>query len=189
MRKIFFTLSLALVTTITIAQIGIKAGVNFSNVMVVGDGIGMQSKFSFHAGAFYQKKLSEKFSIQPELIYSRQGGQSRATYIDDRVDIDYINLPVMFNYYATPNFYIQAGPQLGILISANYIFGSDVSDVREDYGPVDLSAGLGVGYQLKAILLELRFNAGITNMAPDHEYDQYLRNQVIQFSMGYKFRK
>jgi hypothetical protein len=71
---------------------------------------------SFHAGGFVNVPISDKFSIQPELLYSAQGENGKS--IDVTLQNDYINLPVMDKFYVSNNFTIEAGPQIGLLLSA-----------------------------------------------------------------------
>ena len=55
---------------------GVKGGLNYSTLAgdatsdIVG---GIEAKPSYHAGFFAQFRLSDKFSLQPELLYSRRG--------------------------------------------------------------------------------------------------------------------
>jgi hypothetical protein len=48
-------------------------------------------------------KFNKKISIQPELIYTRQGSANRGnfngTQIDNTLRLDYLNLPILFKYY------------------------------------------------------------------------------------------
>lgn len=56
---------------------GAKAGVNFANV--TGDVENADSKIGFHVGRIVEIAISEKFSIQPELLYSAKGYKSEFT--------------------------------------------------------------------------------------------------------------
>ena len=84
MKKILLAAVLFIATTTAIQaqfiQIGVKGGVNFANQTGGSDfeGISVDKEgiTSYHAGLVAELKLLEKFSIQPELLYTTQG----ATY-------------------------------------------------------------------------------------------------------------
>lgn len=53
---------------------GIKGVLNISSISnVEGDGLNSSSLVGFHAGFFGEFMISDKFAIQPEVLYSTQG--------------------------------------------------------------------------------------------------------------------
>ena len=66
-------------------QIGAKAGVNLSTL--TGDISGIKGRTSFHLGGVAEFPISEKLSIQPELLFSSQG----AKYSDEANHIQNAN--------------------------------------------------------------------------------------------------
>ena len=57
-------------------QFGAKAGVNFANL--TGDDVdNSDMRTSFHLGVVAEIKINEKFSVQPELLYSSKGASSK----------------------------------------------------------------------------------------------------------------
>ncbi|SHG64733.1 hypothetical protein SAMN05444481_10671 [Flavobacterium frigidimaris] len=81
MKKIILAAVLFMATSATIQaqllKIGVKAGVNFANqtgdASFSGIDYSKDGITSYHAGLIAEVKLLEKFSIQPELLYSTQG--------------------------------------------------------------------------------------------------------------------
>ena len=70
--------------------------------------------------------VSESFSIQPEVLYNNLGSKvsstvSGTTY-SSTLNLDYVAVPVMFQYKATPQFYLEAGPEFGFLVNAKQKF-------------------------------------------------------------------
>lgn len=53
-------------------QIGAKAGLNYANFS--GSDIQTDAITSYHAGLIAEIKLLDKLAIQPELLYTTQGG-------------------------------------------------------------------------------------------------------------------
>lgn len=92
---------------------GAKAGVNFANVSGedVEDNI---TRTSFNVGAVVEFEISDKFSIQPELIYSAQGAKlEEESDVDLTLKLDYLNVPVIAKFYAAESFSLEFGPQVG----------------------------------------------------------------------------
>lgn len=168
---------LMLVTVSAFAQPGIKGGLNYA--MIGGDASGIEPKADFHLGIFFLTMESDKLGVQPEFVYSRQGAQSSGV----KINYDYVNIPVMFNYYATENFFLQGGPQLGLLINAKVKSGDGSVDVKNQLKSLDLSLGLGCGYQSGSAQLGLRYNLGLTDTTSDSPGN--FPNRVFQISIGF----
>ncbi len=79
------------------AEFGVKAGLNIANQNFKGQGAPSTSSLTgVNVGCFVDIKISEKFSVQPELLYSTQGTSLDLT--TDGVTINsfklaYINVP------------------------------------------------------------------------------------------------
>src|SRR3970282_1702141 len=109
------------------AQFGIKGGLNSSNFSGDTEGVDFKSRVGFNVGAFAAIKLSEKITLQPEILFSTQGAKAEnvtadvngVNYTADiEFNLSYINVPVMFKYYVADKFNLEAGPQIGFLTSA-----------------------------------------------------------------------
>lgn len=94
-------------------KIGAKTGVNLASV--TGDDIeDVKSRIGFHLGGMAEIPVSAQFYLQPELLFSSQGYK-----LDNGNGIlNYLNLPVIAKYYVTEQLSIEAGPQIGYLLSA-----------------------------------------------------------------------
>src|SRR5690554_2937826 len=82
-------------------KFGPKAGVNFANISGQDNA---EMKTGFHVGAVAEIKFNEKFSIQPEVLYSAQGAKyeyfvGNNKLADATQSLDYINIPIMAKYY------------------------------------------------------------------------------------------
>ncbi|MBG8554336.1 porin family protein [Hymenobacter guriensis] len=98
---------------------GIKGGVNFADIR--GDGkksYGDAKNYnSFHAGFYSQFSFSDKFSLQPEILYSRQGfkGTIPNTTGTSTTRLDYIQVPVLLVFNFLDNVSLHVGPQVSLL--------------------------------------------------------------------------
>ena len=129
--------------------------------------------------------MSDKFAIQPELLYSAQGGKISTGGANYTTNLNYFNIPVMAKYYVADAFSIEAGPQIGFLMSAK----SDGTDIKDMCNSTDFGFNLGAGYDLNETMsLGLRYTMGLTDVNKEvagRTVDS--KNSNIQLSFGYKF--
>ncbi len=169
-------------------KFGAKAGLNLASVS--GDETdGLDSRTAFHIGAVAEISVSDKFSVQPELLYSAQGAKDSFEGIDVDLKIDYINLPIMAKFYVADGFSLEAGPQVGFLLSAKAEGGGESIDFKDETKGIDFGANLGVGYKLESGLnFGARYNLGLSNINDGEGSDDFKnQNSVIQLSVGYFF--
>lgn len=201
MKKLFLGAAIA-VSSLTFAQqFGAKAGVSVSSLSEDATLSDQKSKVGFNAGLFINAPLGQNFSIQPELLYSQYGDKAEATVASNKYSytrsLDYITVPVMFQYNATPEFYLEAGPELGFLVSAknkvkNETTGNTVtetSNYKDDLNGFNFGLGLGAGYYFTPnIGLTARYVAGFTDIAKDRPSgSDAVRNNVFQAGLAFKF--
>lgn len=183
-------------------KFGVKAGVNFASLS--GDDLDdLDGLTGFHVGGVAEVLFSDKFSLQPEIFYSAQGAKSEYTgaYIDSfevktKLKLDYINIPVIAKYYVTRELSIEAGPQIGFLVSAKQkikVSGggdseSDSVDLKDYYKGLDFGLGLGLGYKFEnGLNFSARYNIGLSNVSDEDSDDFSIKNNVFQLSVGYMF--
>lgn len=165
------------------ANFGLKAGYNSSSVQI-SDGADYDSKSGFHAGGFVHIHISEHFAVQPELVFSMQGGKIND---DNKLNLNYINVPVLAQYMVNDGFRLQTGPQVGFLVSAEREIGDLEIDVDDTYNSVDFSWAFGAGYIFKSGLgIDARYNLGLNNISDDSDFEA--KNRVFQVGLFYQFR-
>jgi len=171
--------------TIHKSNAGIKGGYNLAAVNFNGDGETGQ-RHSFHVGVYGEEFISESFSIQPELIYSQQGYVITNNSGELTQKINYINLPVMLKAYPSKNFFLEAGPQIGLAIyhKEEYNSGFTLFNSSQEYTPNNFDWGMNFGGGFKTdsgITLGVRYHLGLGDL-----YDQgKAQNRVWQFSLGF----
>lgn len=164
-------------------KFGVKAGVNFANLG--GDAETSGSRTGFHVGGLAEFKLSEQFSIQPELVYSMQGAKEEILGEEFDVKYDYLNIPIMAKYYLMEGLSLHAGPQIGFLMSAK----ADDEDIKDGTNSIDFGIAGGAEYELSmGVFFQARYYAGLSNTYDGEDSDDYKApNNVISLSVGYKF--
>ncbi|ABQ03163.1 porin family protein [Flavobacterium johnsoniae] len=172
-------------------RFGVKGGLNLSN-WAGGDVSDTKALVGFHVGGFAEIKIIEKLAIQPELLFSTQGTKfdGGAFLGDFDVKTNYLNIPVLAKYYIVEKFSVEAGPQLGILLSAK----SNGEDVKDGFKTVDFGFNLGAGYHFTDnVSVNLRYTIGLSPLADnadiENEGDYYdsAKNSVLALSFAYKF--
>jgi len=183
---------------------GIKAGLNLADWGMDAENTNVRP--GLNVGLLAEIKLTENFAIQPEVVYSQQGTELEVKYWTGNIvgaketytsKTDYINIPIAAKYYIFEGLNIQAGPQIGFLVSAKEKAEysgfegrpNEEIDAKDAYKKVDFSILGGIGYDLPlGIFVQARYTYGLTNINDDRETsDVELSNNVISFSLGYKF--
>ena len=180
-------------STTKTARLGLKAGANFSTIN--GDETdNLKSLTAFHVGGVAEVPVSDNFSVQPELLYSSQGAKyEESEGYDGKFKFDYINIPVMAKLHVSNGLSLEAGPQVGFLMSAKDEYSSTgdsgTDDIKDDVKGLDFGLNIGAGLKLdNGINFGARYNLGISNIN-DFEGAGSFKNQngVIQLYVGYFF--
>ncbi len=180
MKKLFLGIAIAASSLTFAQQFGAKAGLNVSNL----SNSELNSKAGFYAGVFMNAPLSAQFNIQPELLYNNLGAKESGY----KLNLDYISVPVMFQYKATPQFFLEAGPQFNVLVSAKAKEGSNSIDIKDEVKGFDFGLGLGAGYWFtEKIGANVRYVAGLSDIAKDNEGGDAAKNNTFQVGLNFKF--
>lgn len=209
MKKMVFTAVAVLVFGLTNAQdavkatsevkFGAKGGINFANI--VGDDAGDANMFvGFNAGFFVEIPVTDKLTIQPEILYSAQGSKSEGPLVIDgslydvkaTMKLNYINIPVMFKYNVVEKFSLEAGPYVGFLTTAKMKvdvdgYGSATEDMKDLVKSTDIGIALGMNYEFSDVIFaNVRYQGGLTQIGDTGEGDN-IKNSVFQLGLGFRF--
>ena len=141
MKKVLFVfLTIVSLNTLKVQgqHFGFKGGLNLSNLSYK-DVDATDYKVGFHAGILNHIHVSPHFAIQPEVVYSRQGGINQIRNSEHRFNLDYINVPVLAQYMFGKGYRLEAGPQVGFLVNAREKLSNDDLDAKGIFKPVDSS--------------------------------------------------
>nr|WP_315179588.1 porin family protein [uncultured Flavobacterium sp.] len=169
---------------------GVKGGLNISTITNADvDGVNTKSLVGFHVGFFGEFMISNKFAIQPEVLYSAQGTELEFEGISGDLKLDYITIPVMAKYYVADAFSLELGPQIGFLVSAKAKSGGESEDVKDELKSTDVSLNFGAGYNITPnFMIGVRYSLGLTRLQDEiFPGEDESKNSVFQISVGYKF--
>ena len=167
----------------------------------------------FVVGGEFEYQLTKRFSVAAGLGYSLQGsgwedyeirdGSDYAKLKDARIELGYLTVPVVANVYLFKGFALKAGVQLGMLTNAKVKAATemeiegrkqsndDSKDIKDRCNKMDVSIPVGVSYQFPGvpIVIDGRFNIGVTDVFKKEELDgqKNSQNVVFQMTVGYKF--
>jgi len=164
-------------------RFGAKAGFNIST-LGGSSTLSFDPKLGFHLGGVLEIPFTDDIIIQPEALISLQGSGG---FFQDDLNFWYLNVPVIAKYNIWDELYIEAGPQISLLLSdnieGNLVGGfADDEDFLNDTNAIDIGLGFGAGYRLDDnFYFQLRFNVGFINAIEDFSS----KNRTVQISAVY----
>ena len=215
MRKIAL---LIIMTVCGLSQVraqdfGVKAGYNYSTFSGETSSIStIEGLSGFYIGGLVDLPISDVLSIQPELIFSRQGVALRqeikgfgfnVSINNADIRLDYLNIPVMAKVNLGP-FFLQGGVQFGFLVGKPEL-GRYITNVRvgtlldkDSYNSFDFGVGAGLGFNFnRRFFAEARYTHSLTNVFdPNDDYfkasgigsnNNNFKNAVLSIGLGMKF--
>jgi hypothetical protein len=167
------------------ANFGAKAGLNLYKISA-DEGDNSDMKAGFHIGMLAHIHMSDNFALQPELVYSSQGAKTEVDGDKVNFNLNYVNVPLLFQYMFDNGFRLEAGPQIGFLASAKYKNDGNSVDIKEGFNSIEFGVPLGVGYiSPSGFGVDARYNIGLSNI---NETDNVkAHNRGFQLGVFYQF--
>ena len=212
MKKIAFLIIIAVcgLSQVRAQNFGVKAGYNYSTLSGETSSIStIEGLSGFYIGGLVELPISNMLSIQPELIFSRQGvdlrqGLKNLSIRTDTSEIrlDYLNIPIMAKVNLGPIF-LEGGVQFGFLVNKpkvdSYIANVYLRNLldKDSYNFFDFGVGAGLGVKLNQhFFVETRYTYSLTNVFDpnDKHFKSSLisdgdnfKNSVFSIGLGMKF--
>ena len=190
MKKMFLAAAMMLASVATFAQNAVgqitiqpKVGLNIANVTDADDA---DARIGLAAGAEFEYGVTDMIGVSAGLVYSMQGYKFSEGNVDTTVKLDYLNVPILANVYVAPGLAVKLGIQPGFKLSAKAkaeVSGASAEPDLDDIKGFDLAIPVGVSYQYQNIVLDARYNWGVTKIMDDVDS----KNSVFQITLGYKF--
>jgi len=157
---------------------GVKGGVNIANIKTKDmDNEAYKPRVSGHGGIYVNHMFNTHFAIQPEVLYSGEGQRFTLNNVEHRWSVNYIEIPLMLQVYPAKDFYIEAGPQVGLLLGAKDKMPNDNHvSIKGNFATAQFSVAAGVGFKVAdRVTIYGRYNLGFTDI---YSYDA----SIIQHS-------
>lgn len=180
---------------------GITAGVAGSQV--AGDTYSGFHKAGIFVGGFVNLQISKRSIFQLELEYFQKGSRKNPDAEKDDYDqylfrVNYIEMPVLYQYVVNDRFKLEAGPSLGFL--TGYYEEKDTEEIkggnRPAYVTFQINAGLYVSLTHR-LMFNLRTNNSLLNIRSRNATGDVLRifpgnygqfNDCLVMSFVYQFK-
>lgn len=168
------------------------------------------------AGVDFQYQFAPKAAASLGIFYAREGSKYEDTSLDDadagtyemyedwRLNLDYINVPIMVRYYLAKGFSVAAGVQGGFLVSKkmkgkirnvtvsenqSYQYDSETTEFDTDVDGLhtfEVAIPVGLSYEYENVILDARYIFGVTNLNKG-DLSSDPKNSGFYVTAGYKF--
>jgi hypothetical protein len=159
------------------------------------------SKVGFWGGGFTDYRFTKNSTLQMELAFVQKGTRQAGTLNnnnDERgMNLNYLEMPILYRWWGIRKMSVEIGPQLGIMLSHREwdLNGDFVNLNYKDFERFELSAAAGLSYYVLRNKLEVnvRYSISVLPIRVRAQGEaawplarQY--NSVIGFSLRYWFR-
>jgi len=191
MKKIIASVIVLLALTSAVQaqkfNFGGKVGANLTKIS--GEAFKNGYDLGYHAGVFAEIDVSQKWGVQPELLWNQTNTQ-RASGTDDvlnnwqqntkDIKLNYITIPILLRYNVGSLLTLNLGPQFGILLNKDE---SLWNNGKEAFKSGDFSMTGGATVNLKMLRVYGRYNIGLTDINDVGNKDKW-RSQQLQLGVG-----
>lgn len=171
-----------------------KAGINLATMTNDDEA---KTRIAFVAGAELEYQATPMLSVSAGALYSQQGSDADGQGMNGTVKMDYVNIPILANYYVTKGLAVKVGIQPGFLVndkvkvSANGVSAEvglkdayKAAGIDADISSFDLAIPLGISYEFNHVVLDARYNLSLTKAIS--AYGESTKHSVFQITLGYK---
>lgn len=182
-------------------DVGVKAGVNYAQTVILDvvntNGIDMndlqtQKGSALVFGGFARGNFG-KFIIQPELLFSENQSLVTLSDVDVQslglsdflsINVDRVDIPIIFGYKAFSTVRLTAGPVFSHL-------SVDKNDPLIQFSDMSMGYQVGIGFDVKKLTFDARYEGNLS------KYEELIKTDVgnvtvdtrkslFQFTIGYK---
>ncbi|MFE3868987.1 outer membrane beta-barrel protein [Flavobacterium sp. LS2P90] len=168
MKKIILTAAAVFAFGFANAQdtrYGVKAGVDFASIKFKYANVsGTETKKGVYIGVFADAEISEKFHLQPEILYV------------SLKDFNQVQVLINAKYEIFDSVKIFSGPNLGFFTSA------------DQNNAVNVGLDFGVSYNLtENVSIDAKYNLGLTNFLKLSDDNSSSKLNGLYVGLGYRF--
>lgn len=181
-------------------QIGVKAGINVSNIYdTKGDNYTADPKVGFVGGGFLAIPIGKYLGVQPEVLYSQKGIRQSGSFlgIDYTMErtLGFLDIPIYLQLKPVPQLTLLFGPQYCFLLHSRDKFtaGTYTNDQQQDFKNDNIRKnifGVATGFDinLSKFVIGARGAWDLQNNKGDGtSSNPRYKNVWFQLTAGFKF--
>ena len=174
-----------------------KVGMNVATMTKLDDS---KARVGLAVGAEFEYQFADIVSLSAGALYSMEGAKSNLSInipafnisatAKETLKMDYINIPILVNVYFAKGLAVKAGIQPALNVNGKYKISANgqsesvnLKDWGVDVKSFELSIPVGLSYEYNNIVLDARYNFGMTKAIKNLD----CKNYVFQLTLGYKF--
>jgi hypothetical protein len=193
MKKIMYSVLLCAVCATAGAQVsfGPKIGINNSLASTTNTNIKVDPLYiALYAGGFLNYKFAGNFALQVEGLYSGEGAKFKVkgnpTVYTDK--LSYFNVPLLVQLVTHGGFYLETGPQIGFLLSANQSANGATKSISGNLNSTAFRWDFGLGFLIShKVGIGLRYSQGLANINKPVSTSDNIKNNVVSLGLSYSF--
>ena len=158
-----------------------KVGLNVANV----SGSSRSSRIGLAVGAEAEWQVKAKLSLAAALLYSQQGYKVESGNYRATSKFDYINIPLVVNFYVARDLALKVGLQPAFNVNATVRSSLNGYTGTAKEGGMEtflVEVPLGISYEWQSWVIDARYNWGLSRINKSNDH-----NSVTQITVGYKF--
>ena len=160
-------------------KVGLTIGSFSGEYITVGGKVENKKRVGFTAGLEGEIYATNWLGIALGLNYAQQGWK----FGDVKCKYDYLNVPLVADFYVARGLALKTGVQLGFLMNAKW----DDLNVKDDSNKTNFSIPIGISYEFSNVVLDLRYNVALSKVNKNATDNYKYRSDLVQFTIGYKF--
>ena len=221
MKRKILILFIAFTSTVVSAQslipvkYGISTGFSLSSFNITSaEGIqptDNSSQIGISAGLIIHIPLSDKWFINPEVLYSQKGSSFNYSFTHDydvnqrdiykttnQLTLSYLDINPIISYKASDKFALNLGPSVSFLIGEKYVYTQDpakenlnspnlLTDGVVKVESLDIGLNIGVSYFLtEHFLINAKINNGLMQVATADQPTELVNNSDTETEYTFK---
>jgi opacity protein-like surface antigen len=160
-------------------KVGLAIGSFSGEYITVGGKVDTKKRVGFIAGVEGEYYATNWLGIALGLNYAQQGWK----FNDVKCKYDYLNVPLVADFYVARGLALKTGVQLGFLMNAKW----DDLNVKDDCNKTNFSIPIGISYEFSNVVLDLRYNVALSKVNKNATDNLKFRSDLVQITIGYKF--
>lgn len=173
---------------------GIKSGTNLSTLIteskILQEDDHIASRWGYTGGGFINYRFSRRFMLSFDLLFSGKGFKADLIpgITDAKFRLNYLDLPVLANFYVYKGLALKVGLQPSILLNAN-VKGKLIKKqpVHSRIRSYDCAVPLGISYDFTdRLILDIRYTMGGYGVLKNLDINNLNNNSVLSVTIGYR---